>query len=153
MNLAILNADGISAESAEFQVLKAKYQLEKVTQWTTQYDQLIYLLIFWNGRGGCGAKQGETMQGSTKRIRKVVICLMLQLRNHFLHALDTLREEFLCSVSSRLINIHINWLLAAQRSYLAREDEIRGIDGAENGEKGFGLRSFILSALTDTDQY
>jgi hypothetical protein len=31
MNLAILNADGISAESAEFQVLKATYQLEKVT--------------------------------------------------------------------------------------------------------------------------
>jgi hypothetical protein len=52
-----------------------------------------------------------------------------------------------------LINIHINWLLTAQRSYLAWEDEIRGIYGAENDEKEFGLRSFIPVAVTDTDQY
>jgi hypothetical protein len=129
MNLAILNADGISPPSADLQVLKATYQLENVAHWTTQYDQLIYPLIFWNGKGGCGAKQGETMQGSTKRIGKILICLMLQPRDHFLHALETLRGEFLCSVSRRLINIHINWLVAAQRSYLVREDEIRGIDG------------------------
>jgi hypothetical protein len=153
MNLAILNADGSSAESAEFQVLKSIYQLEKVAQWATQYDQFIYPLIFWNNKGGCGAKPGDTIQGSTKLIRKVLICLMLQPRDHFLHVLEILREEFLGSVSGRLINMHINWLFAAQRSYLAREDEIQGIDGAENGEKEFGLRSFIPSALTDTDQY
>jgi hypothetical protein len=49
--------------------------------------------------------------------------------------------------------MYVNWLLAAQRSDLAREDEFRRIDGDENGEKEFGLRSFIPSALTDTDQY
>jgi hypothetical protein len=42
INLAILNSDGISAQSAEFQVLKATYQLEKIAQWTTEYDQFIY---------------------------------------------------------------------------------------------------------------
>jgi hypothetical protein len=148
-----LNADGISAQSAEFQVLKATYQLEKFIQWTAQYDQLIYSLIFWNGKGACGAKQEEAMQGSTKLIRKVPICLMLQAGDHFLHALERLRIKFLCSVSGRLINFHINWLLAAQRSYLAREDEIGGIDGPENGEKEFGLKPVIPSALTDTDRY
>jgi hypothetical protein len=30
MNLAILNADGISAQSAEFQVVKATYQLKNI---------------------------------------------------------------------------------------------------------------------------
>jgi hypothetical protein len=78
---------------------------------------------------------------------------VLQPRDHFIHAGETLREGFLSSISDRLINIHVNWLLAAQRSYLARENEIRGIDGAENGEKEFGLRSFIPWALRDTDQY
>jgi hypothetical protein len=119
MNLAILNADGMSAESAEFQVLKATYQLEKIIQWTTQCDQLIYPLIFCKGKGGCEAKPGQTMQGWTKLIRKVLICLTLQPRGHFLHAVETLREKFLCSTSGLLINIHINWLLTAQRSYLA----------------------------------
>jgi hypothetical protein len=116
MNLAILNADGISADSTEFQALKSTYQVEKVAQSTTQYDQLIYPLRFWNGKGGCGVKPGDTIQGSTKLIRKGLICLMLQPRDHFLHVSETLREEFLGSMSSRLINMHINWLLAAQRS-------------------------------------
>jgi hypothetical protein len=93
----------------------------------------------------------ETMQGLTKRIRKIFICLMLQSHDHFIHALQTLREKFICSISGLLVNIALNWLLAAQRSYLARENEIRGIDGAENGQKKFGLRSFIPSSFTDTD--
>jgi hypothetical protein len=66
----------------------------------------------------------EIMQESIKRIRKVLICVMLQRRDHFVHALETLREEFICSVSGRLVNIAINWLLAAQRNHFAREDEI-----------------------------
>jgi hypothetical protein len=78
---------------------------------------------------------------------------MLQPFDHFIHALETLRKEFICIISGRLVNIAINWLLAAQRSYWAREDEIRRIDGAENSQKEFGWRSFIPSSLTDTDQY
>jgi hypothetical protein len=52
-----------------------------------------------------------------------------------------------------LVNIAINWLLAAQRNHFAREDEIWGIDGAEDRQKEFGLWSFIPSSPTDIDQY
>jgi hypothetical protein len=72
------SADGICAQSAEFTVLKPTYKREKIKQWTTEYDQLVYLFIFWNAKGERGVIDTETMQGSTKRIRKVLICLMLQ---------------------------------------------------------------------------
>jgi hypothetical protein len=41
MNLAIMNADRISAQSVEFTVLtvlKATYEIEGIKQWTTEYD-------------------------------------------------------------------------------------------------------------------
>jgi hypothetical protein len=43
-------------------------------------------------------------------------------------------------------------LLAAQRSYFTREDEIRAMDGNDNPEKEFGSRNFIPSSMTDNDQ-
>jgi hypothetical protein len=95
----------------------------------------------------------EPIQGSTTRIRKVLIFLMLQARNHFIHDLETLREDFLCAVFGRLVNINLKWMLGAQRGHFAREDELRGGDGAENVAKEYGLRSFIPSSMTDTDQY
>jgi hypothetical protein len=105
MNLAIMNADGISAQSAEFTALKTTYAVKRIKQWIIEYDQLASPLIFWNGKGACGAIDAETIQGLTKRIRKVLICLMLQPRDHFIHALETLREELISSLSRRLVNI------------------------------------------------
>jgi hypothetical protein len=78
---------------------------------------------------------------------------MLQGKDHFIHGLEALCEEFLCAISGRLVNISLKWMLAAQRSYFARENEIRERDGGENGEKEYGLRSFIPASMTDIDQY
>jgi hypothetical protein len=50
MNLAVMNVDGISAQSAEFTVLKATYEQKRIKQWTAQSDQLLYPLIFRNGK-------------------------------------------------------------------------------------------------------
>jgi hypothetical protein len=152
MNLAIMNADGISAQFAEFTIFQAINAVKRIKQWTIEDDQLVYPSPFWNSTGVCGAIDAETTQRSTKRIHKVLICLMLQLRNHFICALETLREEFIRSVSGHLVNVAKNWLWAAQRSHLAREDGIRGVDGAEDGQKEFGLKSFIPSSPTYADQ-
>jgi hypothetical protein len=84
MNLGTMNADGISAQSAEFTLLKPTYELKRIKHWTISYDQLVYPSIFWNGTGICRAIDAETMQGLTKRIRKVLICLMVQPRDHFI---------------------------------------------------------------------
>jgi hypothetical protein len=78
---------------------------------------------------------------------------MLQSGDHFIHGLETLREDFLRIVASRLVNISLKWMLEAQRGYFAREDEIRERDGDGNGQKEYGLRSFIPASVTDSDQY
>jgi hypothetical protein len=67
--------------------------------------------------------------------------------------METHREECICAVSGRLVNVARTWLLAAERSYCGREDEIRAMDGNDNLEKDFGLRSFIPSSTIDRDQY
>jgi hypothetical protein len=108
MNHAIMNDDGILAQSAEFEVLKKIYELTRIKQWAAQYDQLVYTLIFWNGKGWCGVKQDEPMQGPTRPIRKIVIYLMFEQRDYFLHAFEKLREEFICSVSGPLLNMSMN---------------------------------------------
>jgi hypothetical protein len=78
---------------------------------------------------------------------------MLQSRDHFIQGIETLREEFICAVSGRLVNIATNWLLAAQCSHFSREDEIRAMGNDDSPEKEFGFQSFLLSSITDTDQY
>jgi hypothetical protein len=57
--------------------------------------------------------------------------------------MEMTRDEFICAVPGQLMNIAITWLLEAERSYFAREDEIRTMDGNDNSEKEFGLRSFF----------
>jgi hypothetical protein len=87
------------------------------------------------------------------RIRKVLICLMFQGRDYFIHGLEKLREEFFCAVSCRLVSISLKWMFAAQRRHFDRENEIRESDGNENGQKEYGSRSFIRASMTDSGQY
>jgi DNA polymerase III delta prime subunit len=152
MNLAIFNAEGPLLEDHQMEVLRMSYQSEKLSQFHMRYDQLVYPLIFWNGSGGCGIHESEKLQGSTTLIRKVLISLILQPRDHFIHQLTTLREEFICAVSGRLINLTITFRSRAQRRCFAREDEIRG-ENSDNCPKEYGLRTFIPPSLTDSDEY
>jgi hypothetical protein len=77
---------------------------------------------------------------------------MLQPWDDSIHAMEKLREEFLCAASGRLVNIAVKWLWGAERNIFAREDELPGIDCSESGEKDLGLRIFISSLTTDTGQ-
>jgi hypothetical protein len=88
------------------------------------YDQFVYPLIFWTGSGGSGVMESEKLQGSTTLIRKVLISLILQSRDHFIHQLITLREEFTCAIFGRLVNLNIKFIVKVQRQYFARENEI-----------------------------
>jgi hypothetical protein len=81
-------------------------------------------LIFWGGSGGCGIMKSETFQDSAALIQKVLISLILQRRDHFVHQLITLREEIVCAVFSRLINLNKKFLAQAQRRCFASENEI-----------------------------
>jgi hypothetical protein len=85
-------------------------------------------------------------------IRKVLISLMLQPRDRFIHQLTTLREEFVCAVYGRLINITITFLAQAQRRCFAREDKIRN-KNSDGVPKEYGLRTFIPPPLTTSNEY
>jgi hypothetical protein len=85
MNWAILSAEVHLLNEHEMEVLRNTYQPQKLSQFHMLYDQLVYPLISWTGSGGCGVLQSENPQGSTTLIRKVLIFLMLQFRDHFIH--------------------------------------------------------------------
>jgi hypothetical protein len=67
--------------------------------------------------------------------------------------MGTLREEFLCATYNRLINIRVKWLSAAQRTCLAREDEISRAGINDKQRKEYGLPAFISSSRTDSDDF
>jgi hypothetical protein len=151
LNLAIFNAEGALLDDHQLEVVRNSYHTQKFSQTHMLYDQLVYPLIFWAGSGGCGVMESEKLQGCTTLIRKVLISLILQPLDHFIHQLITLREEIICSVFGRLVNLNIKFVAQAQRRYFAREDDILD-QNPEGSPKEYGLRTFI-PPLTNSDKY
>jgi hypothetical protein len=85
-------------------------------------------------------------------IRKVLISLILQPPDHFIHQLTTLREEFICAASGRLINLAITFPSRVQKWRFAREDEVRSENSDDNPTE-HGLRTLIPRSLTDNDEF
>jgi hypothetical protein len=152
VNLAIFNADGIAFSDHQIGVLRNSYQIQKLCQFHLTCDQLVYPLIFWTGSCGCGILQSEKLRGANILIREVLTSLILQPRDHFIHQLTTLREEFICAVYGCLINLKIKFLAQVKRRLFAREDEIPS-DDCEDSSKEYGLRTFIPASLVDSDEY
>jgi hypothetical protein len=150
-NFAILAEGSTRLVPSELQAIDVEYGREKLSQWQMLYDQLVYPAIFWAGTGGCGVSAGDRLQGATTRIRKVAIALILQGREHFIHQMPTLREEFVCAISGRLINLNIKYLAQTERTF-AQEDELQA-DAGDQEPKEYGLRTFIPPSLTDSDEY
>jgi hypothetical protein len=142
MNLAIFNAEGALLDDHQLEVVRNSYHTQNLSQADMLYDQLVYPLIFWTGSGDCGVMEYEKLQGCTTPIRQVLISLILQPRGHFIHQLITLREEFICAVFGRLVNLNIKFTAQAQRRYFAREDEILD-QNPEGSPKEYGLRTVI----------
>jgi hypothetical protein len=150
-NFAILAEGSARLVPSELEAIALEYGREKLCQWQMLYDQLVYPAIFWAGTGGCGVAPGDRMQGATTLIRKVAVALILQGREHFVHHMATLREEFVCAVSGRLINLNIKYLAETERT-LAQENELRA-DAGDEAPKESGMRTFIPPSLTDSDAY
>jgi hypothetical protein len=124
MNLAIFNAEGVMLDGYQLEVVRNSYHTQKLSQAHMFYGQLAYPLIFWPGSAGCGVMESQKLQGCTTLVRRVLISLIFQPRDHFIHQLITIREEFICAVFRRLVNLNITFITQAQRRYCAREDEI-----------------------------
>jgi hypothetical protein len=152
MNLGVFNADGEFVCAHEIEAVRSSYETRKLCQHIMLYDKLVYPLIFWDGHGGCGSADSDESRRVPTLIRKSLIALCLQDRGHFIHKLQTLREEFICAISGRLSNMRVQFLAKAQRRYFAREDEIRD-PIEEDRVKEYGMRTFIPSSLTDSNEY
>jgi hypothetical protein len=87
MDLAIFNAEGALFDDHQLDVVRDSYHTQKLSQAYMLYNQLVYPLIFWTGSGGCGVMEPEKLQDCTTLIRKVLISLILELRDHFIHQL------------------------------------------------------------------
>jgi hypothetical protein len=152
MDLRLFNAEGSLPDDHQLEILRNSYHTQKLSQAHMLYDQPVYPLIFWTGSNGCGVMESEKLQSCTTFIRKMLIFLILQPRDHFIHQLITLREDFICAVFCHLVNLNIKFIAQAQRRYFAKEDEI--LDQSLEGiPKEYGLRTFIPPSLTDSDEY
>jgi hypothetical protein len=115
MNLEIFNVERASLEDHQLEVVRNSYHTQKVSQTHMLDDQLVYPVIFWTGSGGCGLTESEKLESCTTLIRKVLISLILQPRDHFVHQLIALREEFICMIFGCLVNLNIKFIAQAQR--------------------------------------
>jgi hypothetical protein len=151
MNLAIFNAEGHLLKDHEMEVLRNSSQPEKLSQFHLRCEQFVCPLICWNRPGHCGFDESEKLQGSTMLIRKVLTSFILSSRDHFVYQLNALREEFICAVSGRLVDLTMACLSRGQKRCFAREDAIRG-ESSDSSPKEYGLRTFIHPSLTDSDK-
>jgi hypothetical protein len=85
MNLAIFDAEGALLDNHQLEVVRNSYHPQKPSQTHMLYDQFVYPLIFWTGFGGFDVMESEKLQGCTTLIRKVLIFLVLQPRDHFIN--------------------------------------------------------------------
>jgi hypothetical protein len=152
MNLAVFNAEELLLNEHEMEDLQNSHQPQKPSRFHMLYDQLVYPFIFWTGSGGCGVHQSEKLPGSVTSIRKVLISLILQPRDHFIHQFKTLREEFICAVYGHLINLSIKWPAQGQRRSFAGEDDVPA-NHSEDSPKGYGVSNFIRPSLVDSADY
>ena len=111
------------------------------------FDKLIYPLIFWTGEGGFSVNNDDDNEKGTAKIRRCIVSLLF--RDYFLNQFYLLREEFLCAQYGRLLNMKIQYYLKAEKSYFAREDEIKD----PNLLKEYGEKTFIPTFLTNFDFY
>jgi hypothetical protein len=107
MNMAIFNAKGILLNNHQIELFRNSDQPQRFCQAHMLDNQLPYGRMFWCGSGGCPILESDKLQSEARLIRKVLISFIFQPCDHWIHQLTTLREEFICVVSGRLINMAI----------------------------------------------
>ena len=150
MQFCLFNSDGNISNANIFKVLRKNFTPYNISLYGLNYDRLLYPLIFWNGNGGLGDPSEKCTHKVTTKIRHALICLLLRPRDHFIHQLPSLREEYLCATFGRLSNIYLQYNLKCQKNFFQREDEI---DHPDDDEKEYGIKSFISPSFVDSDSY
>ena len=141
-----ISDDDEAVETPYFQ----KYKTQKIDPMSALYDQLLYPLIFYDGKGGIG-KLTEDEQWTPRDMRCALRAICLQPPSSYIKHCSVLLDEYLCAGYGRDMQIKINELFNIQKT-LMREDEIRN-QSSDSNTTNFGIKTFIPSNLTGSPAY
>lgn len=155
-NLAIINSANISkANSTQYALLKdtdnfKSYEKKLLDPLDSEFDQLCFPLLFWNGVGGCG-KLNDTEAWKIKNMRYSCCSLFLQPPDNYIHKLTWLNEEYLTSIFSRIMYIKIE--KEFQRQLLMKKLKEIADTNRNLRYDEFGTKTIIPSAFTGSNTY
>ena len=85
-----------------------QYKTKQVYAGESDYDRLIYPLLFWNGEGGCGKLENE-VKFNSQLFRYSIISMCMQHPDYYFNKCSALKEEFICSAFGRILQLRINY--------------------------------------------
>ena len=157
-NITEYNTDIDDDEKDEYQIVSVgadesiqnrfrDYQTKQIYAGDSEYDTLIYPLLFWNGKGGCGKLQNEPKFFSNI-FRYSVIAMCMQSPSYYFNRCSALKEEFICSAYGRITQLRVNYQYNLQKHMFMKKE----IKGGENALQ-FGIKTYVPASFTGSYQY
>ena len=125
------------------------YPTKSIPPDSALYDQLLYPVIFWNGKGGIGKLANEANWG-TREMKFALKAICLQPPDSFVKQCSVLLDEFLCAGYGRYMQIKVNKTFSLQLQ-MRQQDEIS--KRHEFSDKTYGIKTYIPATLTGSPTY
>lgn len=136
-----------TAES--FQKRLKEFKTKQIYAGSSDYDILIYLLLYWNGKGGCGKLENESKFCSNK-LRYSILSMCMHSPDYYFNQCSALREEFICSVYGRLIQLRINFQYKLQKQLFMKKEISSNMN---QNDLQYGIKTYVPSSFTGSAQY
>lgn len=161
-DIVVFSSDEILSTEEEIELAKScqnsnnevinnlnKYKTKQIFAGESNYDKLIYPLLFWNGEGGCGKLQNELKMNS-QLFRYSIVSMCMQNPNYYFNKCSALKEEFICSAYGRFLQLRINYQYNLQKQ-LFMQKEINS--NFNRNELKFGIKTYVPASFTGSYQY
>lgn len=126
------------------------YKTKQIYAGDSDYDILIYPILFWNGEGGCGKLKDESKFNS-RIFRYSVVSMCMQNPSYYFNQCSALKEEFICSSYGRILQLRINYQYNLQKN-LYMKKELKSLSNQSNNLK-FGVKTYVPTTFTGSYQY
>lgn len=121
---------------------RVDHQRLEVRSYTSDYDKLVYPLLFFDGTGGFGAD--EYVPGT---LAKKFKCFLFQPPDSFAHRSGLLLEELIADTYGRYFDNKLTYAFNHIKN-LVREGELQA-----DGESQFGRRLFVPASVPGSKAY
>ena len=126
------------------------YKTKQIYAGDSDYDILIYPLLFWNGEGGCGKLKDESKLDSWA-FRYSLISMCMQNPSYYFNRCSALKEEFICSVYGRILQLRINYQFNLQKNLYMKKEIFSNSNQTDNLK--YGIKTYVPSTFTGSYQY